>query len=102
MLTVLRELFSPPRRWVTKPQFLRQSEGAVAVEYAVMLALLAAGMLVSIQAVGSQTNSLLRFVSGSLFSSGNQTGEGASMNPTARPPGSLPMRAPTSIAETAN
>jgi Flp pilus assembly pilin Flp len=91
MLAVIRELLRAPRRGMTKSKLLRQSEGAAAVEYAVLLALLIAGMLASIQTVGSQTNSLLRLVTSSLFSSGQQSAGAAAMSPTLRPPGAVPM-----------
>lgn len=96
MLAVIRELLRAPRRGMTKSKLLRQSEGAAAVEYAVLLALLVAGMLVSIQSVGSGTNSLLQMVSRELLSTDAPTGSGFSS------PGRGAFQAPTSIASAAD
>jgi Flp pilus assembly pilin Flp len=75
---------------------LHASDGSAAIEYAIMLGILVAGMLVSIQSVGSGTNSLLQMVSRELLSTDAPTGSGFSS------PGRGAFQAPTSIASAAD
>lgn len=71
---------------------LHASDGSAAIEYAIMLGILVAGMLVSIQSVGSGTTSLFQMVSRELLSTGAPTGSGFAS------PGKEGLQAPTSIA----
>ena len=74
---------------------LHTSDGSAAIEYALMLGILAAGMLVSIQSVGSGTNSLFRMVSRELLSTDSAGRSGFSA------PSSHSLQAPPSFVETA-
>ena len=75
---------------------LHTSDGTAAIEYALILGILATGMLVSIQSVGSGTNSLFQVLSRELLST-DSAGRSAVSAPT-----SNLLQAPPSFVETAD
>lgn len=92
-------MLAPIRRYLgnfchlkLNPRLLYQSEGSAVVEYAIIMGLLVASLLISIQSVGSRTSTLFRMVSGELLSTGSQGGGAWSSV------GKESLQAPTSIA----
>ena len=61
---------------------VRGTDGSTGVEYAIVLALISVGMLVSVQAVGTGTKSLLQSVSSSLEAIKSGSGAAAGLGKT--------------------
>lgn len=61
---------------------VRETDGSTGVEYAIVLALISVGMLVSVQAVGTGAKSLLQSVSSSLEAFNSGSGAAASLGKT--------------------